>query len=70
MLKKYVTLIVFALFVFYSNNATAHTCPPGRTHGPGNSCPPRPPGLPIDGGVGILLIIGVGYAVRKIKDKD
>lgn len=70
MLKKYVTLILFALFVFSSNIAEAHTCPPGRTHGPGNSCPPRPPGLPIDGGVGILLVLGIGYAVTKLKNKE
>jgi len=69
MLKKYVTLILFVLFVFSSNIAEAHVCPPGRTHGPGNSCPPSPPGLPIDGGVGALLIIGLGYAVSKLKDK-
>lgn len=70
MLKKYVTLILFVLLLFVSNNSEAHVCPPNRTHGPGNSCPPRPPGLPIDGGVGILLAIGIGYAVTKLKDQE
>ena len=30
--------------------------------------PPPPPGLPIDGGVLELLVLGVGYAVKKIYD--
>ena len=70
MVKKYVTLILFVAVMFFSNMAVAHTCPPNRTHGPGRSCPPRPPGLPIDGGIGILLAIGIGYAVKKLKEKE
>ncbi len=75
MLKKYVTLILFVLFVFVSSNAVAHTCGPGLTHsGTGHNCsssggPPNPPGVPIDGGVGILLVLGIGYAASKLKDK-
>jgi len=30
--------------------------------------PPPPPGLPIDGGVLFLLISGIVYAVKKIKE--
>jgi hypothetical protein len=30
--------------------------------------PPPPPGLPIDGGLLFLLIAGVAYGVKKIKD--
>jgi hypothetical protein len=30
--------------------------------------PPTPPGLPIDGGLLFLLIAGVAYGVKKIKD--
>ena len=64
MMKKYVTLIVFVMFVFISNIAIAQ-CPPGSPPG----CPPNPPGLPIDGGIGILLAVGLGYAVHKLKEK-
>ena len=72
MLKKYVTLILFVLFVLMSSNAVAHPCN-GRPHshsGGPPGCPPNPPGLPIDGGIGVLLVIGIGYAVSKIKDKN
>ena len=29
--------------------------------------PPPPPGLPIDGGLWMLLIAGIGYGIKKIK---
>ena len=34
--------------------------------------PPRPPGppTPIDGGILSLLVLGAGYAVKKIHDKS
>ncbi len=71
MLKKYVTLILFVLFVFVSSSAEAHECRQGFRHHPTkDECRPNPPGLPIDGGVGILLIVGLGYAVSKLKDKE
>lgn len=35
--------------------------------GPGG---PAPPATPIDGGVGMLALIGVGYGVRKLYKMD
>ena len=58
MLKKYLLLILFILLVFVSSDVLAG--PPG-----GHVPPPNP----IDGGLGILLALGVGYAVKKIRDK-
>ena len=30
--------------------------------------PPPPPGLPIDGGILFLLVAGLFYGIRKVKD--
>jgi len=30
--------------------------------------PPPPPGLPIDSGIVYLLLLGVAYGIRKVKD--
>ena len=57
MLKKYSLLILFILLVFVSSDILAQ---PGVV---------PPPDTPIDGGLGILLALGVGYAVKKIRDK-
>jgi len=63
MLKKYATLILLILFITFSSDALAQTpCP-----NPGGPGPCNPPGVPVDGGIGILLAIGVGYAVSKLK---
>jgi len=70
MLKKYITLIMFiALFLVSSNVMTQGNptpCPDGSAPPCGN--PPPPPGLPIDGGLGLLLVLGVGYGIKKIKE--
>ena len=39
----------------------------GQENGDG---PPGPPGLPIDGGIIGLLLLGAGYASKKIYDKS
>ena len=59
MLKKYLLLILFILLVFVSSDILAQSPPGGHV----------PPPNPIDGGLGILLALGVGYAVKKIRDK-
>ena len=58
MLKKYLLLIFFILLVFVSSDILAQR--PGVV---------PPPNTPIDGGLGILLAFGVGYAIKKIRDK-
>ena len=60
MLKKYSLLIV--LVVFTSGAVFAQVTPPGG-HVP-------PPNTPVDGGLGLLLAIGVGYAIAKLKKQD
>jgi hypothetical protein len=36
--------------------------------GPPGSPPPPPPGVPIDGGLLFLLIAGIAYGVKKVKN--
>lgn len=77
MLKKYSTLLlVLLLFCSTSNMFAQTTCPPGCSPHPtrpgvciGPSCPPGPPGLPIDGGLGFLLVLGAAYGVKRLKEK-
>jgi len=59
MLKTYITLLIVAGMLMFSSDAYAQV--------PGG--PPPPPDTPIDGGIGILLALGVGYGIKKIKDK-
>ena len=56
MLKKYTVILLFMLFVSFSSNV----------FGQGDPFPPPPPNNPIDGGIGILLALGIGYAVKKL----
>ena len=65
MLKKYITFVLLITLVLFSSDIIAQDPPCGVP-----PCgPPPPPDTPIDGGIGILLAIGVGYAVKKIRDK-
>jgi len=65
MFKKYITFVLLITLVLFSSDIIAQGPPCGAP-----PCgPPPPPDTPIDGGIGILLAIGVGYAVKKIKDK-
>lgn len=50
--KGLATLFLFAVCI-----AHAQIGPP----------PPPPPGLPIDGGIFILALVGVYYGIKKIK---
>ena len=58
MYKNYLkyTLLVVSLLVVSVSSA----------QGP----PPPPPSLPIDGGVGLLLVLGAGYAIKKLRKKE
>ena len=65
MLKKYITFVLLITLVLISSDIAAQSPPCGNP-----PCgPPVPPDAPIDGGIGILLAIGVGYAIKKIRDK-
>ena len=63
MLKKYVIILIFISFVLFSNGLMSQ--PGGGTLPP----PPPPDETPIDGGIGFLLVLGLGYAVNKIRAK-
>ena len=65
MLKKYIAFVLLITLVLISSDIVAQS-PPCANPPCG---PPVPPDAPIDGGIGILLAIGVGYAIKKIRDK-
>jgi hypothetical protein len=49
--------ILAILVITLSNNIMAQGPPP----------PPPPPGLPIDGGIFLLMSLAIGYAIKKIR---
>ena len=57
--KYFKTILIIVLFFSFLGEATAQPTPPK----------PKP-GVPIDGGIVGLLILGVGYAVKKIYDNS
>jgi len=61
MLKKYSLLIVFVVLVLASSTAVGQTPPGGHV---------PPPNNPIDGGLGVLLALGIGYAINKLRKKN
>jgi len=50
-------LIITILLASFSHNIVAQGPPP----------PPPPPGLPIDGGIFLLMSLAIGYAIKKIR---
>lgn len=69
MLKKYLVFLSFTLLIFLSSNVFAQggEGPPAPGGAPGGHVPPP---NPIDGGLGILLALGIGYAVKKLRKED
>ncbi len=71
MLKKYLLFLSFTMLIFISSSVFAQEGggdgPPAPGGGPGGATPPP---NSIDGGLGILLAIGVGYAVKKLRKED
>ena len=59
-------LFLICLLVLISFSFTTIKHPPG----PKRSNDIDPPGLPIDGGVSILLVLGTAYGVYKLKTKE
>jgi hypothetical protein len=55
-MRKIVTLVLLLLFPLIT---MAQGPPPP---------PPPPPGLPIDSGIVYLLLLGVAYGIRKVKN--
>lgn len=59
MLKKYFTLILFLLLVYFPSDLIAQPPPP-----------PDPDPVPIDGGIALLLAIGIGYGIKKLRKEE
>ena len=59
-------LVLLALGIVFTFGAIAQAPPPPSdpTAG-GNQSPSGPSGAPIDGGLGILLVLGASYGVRE-----
>ncbi|WP_117882188.1 PID-CTERM protein-sorting domain-containing protein [Aureibaculum luteum] len=71
MLKKYLLFLSFALLVLTSSSVFAQAVPePGGGSGGSGGQGGPPNNVPIDGGVGFLLVLGVGYAVKKLRKED
>ena len=59
MFKKYNKIIIFIIFFIVSSRIFAQPPPP-----------PDPDPVPISGGVIGLLVIGLGYAINKLRNKE
>ncbi len=59
MANKYFKAILLFAFILVTDTVLAQGPPP-----------PPPPGVPIDGGIIGLLVLGLGYAVKKIHDNS
>lgn len=71
MFKKYITLVLFVSIFLISSDALTQGNPTPCPDGSAPPCggPPPPPGVPIDGGIGLLLALGAGYGIKKLKEK-
>ena len=68
-MKKIYALLTVLLLVFVFSSSTVFgdvPPPPGGSGGSGPSGSDLPVGAPIDGGLSILLILGVAYGGKKI----
>ena len=57
-MRKIVAIILLLLFPLITMAQGPPPPPP----------PPPPPGLPIDSGIVYLLLLGVAFGIRKVKD--
>ena len=64
-IKQFILTFIFIVAISIVNNANA-AGPPGPPKG-GPPCWP-PPCVPIDGGIGFLLLAGAAYGGKKVYD--
>ncbi len=57
---KWLLMFCFILTIFI--------CLPAIVHAQDPNCDPLDPKCPIDGGLSALLVIGVGYGIKKVRD--
>ncbi len=60
MKRKSINFLLIALFLLISNSGFSQIVPPAPNQRPG-------PGLPIDGGVVVLLVAGAAYGIKKLR---
>jgi hypothetical protein len=68
MKKIKLVFILFAIFALPLVSLPDPPGPPGSGAGQGNGGGQAPVGAPIDGGLGILLALGLGYGGKKLYD--
>ena len=68
MKKLKLAFILFAIFALPLISLPDPPGPPGSGGGQGNGGGQTPVGAPIDGGLGILLALGLGYGCKKLYD--
>ncbi len=68
MKKIKLVFVLLALFALPFVSLSDPPGPPGSGTGQGNGGGPNPVGAPIDGGLGILLALGLGYGGKKLYD--
>ncbi len=66
MKKIKLVLILLAIFALPIISLPDPPGPPGSGGGAGNGGGPNPVGAPIDGGLGILIALGLGYGGKKL----
>lgn len=66
MKKVKLVFILLAIFAMPLISLPDPPGPPGSGGGQGNGGGPNPVGAPIDGGLGILLALGLGYGGKKL----
>ncbi len=68
MFKKYITTVLVISLFFVSTEMFAQ-CPPGQApHPVTGQCRPVGPGVPVDGGIALLLAAGIAFGIKKIRD--
>ncbi len=62
-MKKIILFILLISSPYLYGAGPPKPLPCGKGNQP--PCPPTPPNIPIDGGISILLAMGVGYGIKK-----
>ncbi len=64
MVSKLIKSFLIIAFILFSTGIFAQNSPPC----PSQPCPP--PSRPIDGGIAVLIVLGIGYGIKKVRDLE
>ncbi|WP_156772438.1 PID-CTERM protein-sorting domain-containing protein [Urechidicola croceus] len=67
---KFRPLLILAMYFVMTTSVFSQLGPPGGGPGGGSGPNPSGPGLPIDGGIVLLLASGIVYGANKLRDKE